>query len=103
MMPAASGSRSVSVVLPESTCAKIPKFSVFCGMRHTLRRRLTGLFDGHERLAHLRSLVDRCRSVTRRNHTGDASLCQGRLQTCVKDVGSSELLVKRGLDPQGVG
>ena len=37
MTPAACSSRSVSVVLPASTCARIPKFSVPRGNRHTPR------------------------------------------------------------------
>ena len=56
MTPAAYSSRSVSVVLPASTCAKIPKLSVVRSKRHTLRIGHKGLLDGHERCAHLRSL-----------------------------------------------
>src|SRR5215472_11045776 len=50
--PAAYRSRSVSVVLPASTCARIPRLSVVRGTRHTLRRCLNGHHDGHGRLAH---------------------------------------------------
>src|SRR2546429_5549174 len=56
--PARYSSRSVRVVLPASTCAKIPRFSVRRNKRHTLRIGHKGLLDGHERVAHLRSLVD---------------------------------------------
>src|SRR5215472_11473517 len=56
---AAYSSRSVSVVLPASTCARIPRLSVVRGTRHTLRVGLNGHHDGHERLAHLPSLEDR--------------------------------------------
>jgi hypothetical protein len=44
------------VVLPASTCAKIPKLSVLRSKRHTLRTGHEALFDGDERSAHLRSL-----------------------------------------------
>src|SRR5205823_7739889 len=54
--PAAYSSRSVRVVLPASTCAKIPKLSVLRSKRHTLRIGHKGLLDGHERCAHLASL-----------------------------------------------
>src|SRR5205823_14402498 len=53
MAPAAWTSRSKSVVLPASTCAEIPKFSVRRTMRHTLRIGRKALRDGHERWAHL--------------------------------------------------
>ena len=56
MTPAAYSSRSVSVVLPASTCAKIPKLSVRRSKRHTLRIGREALLDGHERSAHFRSL-----------------------------------------------
>src|ERR1022692_3837685 len=59
MTPAAWRSRSVRVVLPASTCARIPRLSVFRDTRHTLRIGLIGLLDGHERSAHLRSFNDR--------------------------------------------
>ena len=52
MTPAANSSRSVSVVLPASTCAKIPRFSVPC-KRHTLR--MEAFIDGHEHRSHLGS------------------------------------------------
>src|SRR5215469_15890938 len=55
--PEANSSRSVRVVLPASTCARIPKLSVFCDTRHTLRIGPKGHLDGHERLAHLPSLA----------------------------------------------
>src|SRR5262249_35098514 len=48
MTPAAKRSRSVRVVLPASTCARIPKFSV-CTKRHVLYE---GTSDGHERCSH---------------------------------------------------
>src|SRR4029077_18713017 len=48
MTPAAKRSRSVRVVLPASTCARIPKFSVYT-KRHVLYR---GTSDGHERCSH---------------------------------------------------
>src|SRR6185437_13138141 len=58
MTPAAYRSRSVSVVLPASTCARIPRLRVLT-KRHVLwigenlpRRR-------HERCSHCRSLADR--------------------------------------------
>src|SRR4029077_15818248 len=57
MTPASYSSRSVRVVLPASTCAKIPRFSSFCNTRHTLQIGPKGLVDGHERVAHLCSLV----------------------------------------------
>ncbi len=47
------------VALPVFTCAGIPKLSVRRSKRHTLRIRRKPAFDGHERSAHLRSLVDR--------------------------------------------
>src|SRR5262249_30121938 len=50
MTPAAYSSRSVSVVLPASTCAKIPKFSE-CMQCHVLRV-VSSLRHGHERCAH---------------------------------------------------
>src|SRR5215469_8634171 len=55
---AAYSSRSVRVVLPASTCARIPRLRVVRGTRHTLRIGLNGHHDGHERLAHLPSLDD---------------------------------------------
>src|SRR5712691_2386999 len=58
MTPAAYGSRSVRVVLPASTCARIPRLSVLPSKRHTLRIGHKGLLDGHERWAHL-SLLGR--------------------------------------------
>src|SRR5215472_14431239 len=59
MTLAAYSSRSVRVVLPASTCARIPRLSVVRRTRHTLRIGLRGHHDGHERLAHLPSLEDR--------------------------------------------
>ena len=56
MTPAAYSSRSVSVVLPASTCARMPRLSVCRGKRHTPRGH-GNLRDGHERLAHLASLA----------------------------------------------
>lgn len=53
--PAAYSSRSVRVVLPASTCARIPKLSVFCDTRHILRTGHEGHLDGHEHPAHLPS------------------------------------------------
>jgi len=48
-------SRSVSVVLPASTCARIPRLSVFRDTRHILRIGPKGHLDGREHLAHLLS------------------------------------------------
>src|SRR5205807_10441308 len=74
MTPAACSSRSVSVVLPASTCARIPKFSVLRSKRHTLRIGHKGLLDGHERCAHLGSLVDRrLGSEVKQTHAGAGS------------------------------
>ena len=53
MTPAAYRSRSVRVVLPASTCARMPRLSVRCDKRHTPRGR-EALRDGDERLAHFR-------------------------------------------------
>jgi energy-converting hydrogenase B subunit Q len=58
MTPAAYSSRSVRVVLPASTCAKIPRFNI-CTVRHVLCVDGNCLPGGHGRLAHRRSLVDR--------------------------------------------
>src|SRR6266508_3380998 len=55
MTPAAYSSRSVSVVLPASTCARIPRFNVLTP-RHVLWIGGNSLLRGHERLAHLRLL-----------------------------------------------
>src|SRR5947207_11931041 len=57
MTPASYSSRSVRVVLPASTCARIPRFSSFCDTRHTLQIGPKGPVDGHERVAHRFSLV----------------------------------------------
>ena len=56
MTPAAYSSRSVSVVLPASTCARIPKFNVLRSTSHTLRIGHKSPLDGHDRCAHLSSL-----------------------------------------------
>ncbi len=70
MTPEAYSSRSVRVVLPASTCARIPKLSVFRDTRHTLRTGPKGHLDGRERLAHLPSLtIDSVLPVL--NHTSD--------------------------------
>src|SRR2546423_401496 len=47
-----------------STCARTPKFNILRSKRHTLQVGHKGLLDGHERCAHLRSLVGRRCSVT---------------------------------------
>src|SRR5271165_236846 len=57
MTPAAYSSRSVRVVLPASTCATIPRFSVPRATRHTLRTGEKALVDGYEGRSHFRSLV----------------------------------------------
>src|SRR5258708_22807191 len=57
MTPEVYSSRSVRVVFPASTCARIPKLSVFRDTRHTLRIGPKGHLDGRERLAHLPSLT----------------------------------------------
>ena len=51
MTPAACSSRSVRVVLPASTCARIPKFNV-ANSRHVLQIGIKSLIDEHRRLAH---------------------------------------------------
>jgi hypothetical protein len=58
----------VRVVLPASTCARIPRLSSFCDTRHTHRIGQKSHFDGHERCAHLPSLVERRRRVAGANH-----------------------------------
>src|SRR5215813_14735912 len=69
MTPAAYSSRSVSVVLPASTCARIPKFSVLRGNRHTPRRDQDFRFDGGEGRSHLVSLIIRQAELSARvNH-----------------------------------
>src|SRR4026209_1099245 len=55
MTPAAYSSRSVSVVLPASTCARIPRFNVLRSTSHDLRSR-EALLHGHDRVAHSASL-----------------------------------------------
>src|SRR5262249_19838631 len=67
MTPESYSSRSVRVVLPASTCARIPKLSVFCDTRHIPWIGLKGHLDRRERLAHLPSLDDR-RGTCCRNH-----------------------------------
>src|SRR5437588_10186555 len=52
MTPAAKRSRSVRLVLPASTCAKIPKFSAVTE-RHVLWIGENSFSVGHERSAHL--------------------------------------------------
>ena len=52
MTPASYSRRSVSVVFPASTCARIPRLSVLPSTVHTLRSGREALRDGHERLAH---------------------------------------------------
>src|SRR5215472_7333862 len=56
--PAAWRSRSVRVVLPASTCARIPRFSVRRSKRQYLQEvGHSGLLIGTERCAHVASLV----------------------------------------------
>src|SRR5215831_18331140 len=50
--PAAYRSRSVRVVLPASTCARIPRFSVLRSKRQYLQVGHDGLLVGTERCAH---------------------------------------------------
>ena len=53
MTPASKRSRSVRVVLPASTCARIPRLSCFCDTRHSFRVDPKGRLDGSERVAHV--------------------------------------------------
>src|SRR5690349_18463602 len=68
MIPAAYSSRSVRLVLPASTCARIPKFSVLRGKRCTPRRDGHPSTDGGEHCSHLVSLVARRPALGAVNH-----------------------------------
>lgn len=58
MVPAVWRSRSVRLVLPASTCARIPRFTV-CTKLHVLERKVSFCREGHESSAHNHKLLGR--------------------------------------------
>ena len=81
--PAAYSSRSVSVVLPASTCARIPKLSVLrSDKRHTLQIGHKGPLDWHERCAQLPLLGGRRRPQSKAHETGRSTCRRTARHSC---------------------
>src|SRR4029453_14829895 len=91
--PAAKSSRSVRVVLPASTCAKIPRFKVLTA-RHVLWIRGDTPPGGHERCGHF-LLLGRSAVVVRVQHM--AALQGNRFVAAQAAVRSSRRARNSGL------